>query len=70
MKIIIPEIVEHIDHLKGVSKKDFNRVYAAARRQQAVLALTSGNLTRVAKLQRYHAQGDDDGERKAGLVCV
>lgn len=31
------------DHLKGVSKKDFNRVYASARRQQAIMALTSGN---------------------------
>lgn len=31
------------DYLTGVSKKEFNRVYAAARRQQAVMALTSGN---------------------------
>lgn len=31
------------DYLKGVTKKDFNRVYASARRQQAVMAVTSGN---------------------------
>ena len=31
------------DYLKGVSKKDFNKVYAAARRQQGIMALTSGN---------------------------
>lgn len=31
------------DYLKGVSKKDFNRVYASARRQQALMAITSGN---------------------------
>lgn len=31
------------EHLKGVSKKEFNKVYASARRQQAIMALTSGN---------------------------
>lgn len=31
------------DFLKNVSKKEFNKVYAAARRQQAIMALTSGN---------------------------
>ncbi len=31
------------DHLTGVTKKEFNRVYAAARRQQAIMALRSGN---------------------------
>jgi radical SAM superfamily enzyme YgiQ (UPF0313 family) len=31
------------DHLKGVTKKEFNKVYAAARRQQAIMALSSGN---------------------------
>lgn len=31
------------DYLKGVSKKEFNQVYASARRQQAIMALTSGN---------------------------
>jgi len=31
------------DYLKGVSKRDFNKVYAAARRQQGIMALTSGN---------------------------
>jgi radical SAM superfamily enzyme YgiQ (UPF0313 family) len=31
------------DHLKDVSKKEFNKVYAAARRQQAIMALSSGN---------------------------
>ena len=32
------------DYLKNISKKDFNKVYAAARRQQAIMALTSGNI--------------------------
>lgn len=31
------------DYLQDVSKKEFNQVYAAARRQQAIMALTSGN---------------------------
>jgi len=31
------------EYLNGVSKKDFNNVYASARRQQAIMALTSGN---------------------------
>lgn len=31
------------EYLQGISKKEFNRVYAAARRQQALMALTSGN---------------------------
>jgi anaerobic magnesium-protoporphyrin IX monomethyl ester cyclase len=30
------------DHLKGVSKREFNSLYAKARRQQAVMAATSG----------------------------
>jgi len=30
-------------HLRGVSRKQFNRLYSAARRQQAIMALTSGN---------------------------
>jgi len=31
------------DHLKGVSKKEFNKAYSSARRQQAIMAITSGN---------------------------
>lgn len=31
------------EYLTDVSKKEFNKVYAAARRQQAAMALTSGN---------------------------
>ena len=31
------------DYLTGVTKKEFNRLYAAARRQQGMMALTSGN---------------------------
>jgi hypothetical protein len=31
------------DYLKGVTKKEFNRIYATARRQQAIMALMSGN---------------------------
>ena len=31
------------DFLKNISKKEFNKVYASARRQQAIMALTSGN---------------------------
>jgi radical SAM superfamily enzyme YgiQ (UPF0313 family) len=31
------------DYLTGVSKKEFNNLYASARRQQAIMALTSGN---------------------------
>ena len=31
------------DYLKDISKKDFNKVYASARKQQAIMALTSGN---------------------------
>jgi len=31
------------DYLQNVSKKQFNQVYASARRQQAIMALSSGN---------------------------
>lgn len=31
------------DYLQGISKKEFNRIYARARRQQAIMALRSGN---------------------------
>ena len=31
------------DYLSGVTKKEFNKTYASARRQQAIMALTSGN---------------------------
>ncbi len=31
------------DYLKGVSRREFNSLYAAARRQQAIMAITSGN---------------------------
>jgi radical SAM superfamily enzyme YgiQ (UPF0313 family) len=31
------------EHLRNVSKKEFNTVYARARRQQAIMALTSGH---------------------------
>ena len=31
------------EHLQGVAKKEFNALYARARRQQAIMALTSGN---------------------------
>ena len=31
------------DYLTGVSRREFNALYAAARRQQAIMALTSGN---------------------------
>ena len=31
------------EHLEGISKKTFNRLYASSRRQQAVMALASGN---------------------------
>jgi radical SAM superfamily enzyme YgiQ (UPF0313 family) len=31
------------DYLTGVSRREFNSLYAAARRQQAIMALTSGN---------------------------
>lgn len=31
------------DYLKGITKKEFNKTYAAARRQQALMALKSGN---------------------------
>lgn len=32
------------DFLEGVSKKEFNKVYALARRQQALMAISSGNI--------------------------
>jgi len=32
------------EHLSGITKKEFNQVYASARRQQAVMALKSGNI--------------------------
>lgn len=32
------------DYLKGVSKKEFNSVYAKARRQQGIMALFAGNI--------------------------
>lgn len=31
------------DYLKEITKKEFNKIYASARRQQAIMALTSGN---------------------------
>jgi hypothetical protein len=31
------------DYLTGVSRREFNSLYAAARRQQAIMALTAGN---------------------------
>ncbi len=31
------------NYLQGISKKEFNRTYASARRQQAIMALKSGN---------------------------
>jgi hypothetical protein len=31
------------DYLTGVSRREFNGLYAAARRQQAIMALTSGD---------------------------
>jgi anaerobic magnesium-protoporphyrin IX monomethyl ester cyclase len=34
---------DSFNHLRGISKKEFNKLYARAIRQQAIMALTSGN---------------------------
>lgn len=37
------DVWDTFKHLKGVSRKEFNRLYASARRQQAIMAVRSGN---------------------------